>query len=989
MSQITILIALVLGRFAIGATTPDWFESKVRPILATQCFACHTASGLGGLRVDSREALLKGGKSGPAVVPGDPEKSLLIAAVRQTTALKMPQGGKLKKEEIDTLVEWVKGGVIWPVTATPVIRTDQGNYRTTAEQRAFWSFQPLKAVEPPAVKNGAWPRTGIDRFILARLEKEAMTPAPPTDRRTLLRRASLDLTGLPPTHEEVEAFVGDKSPTAFETAVDRLLGSPHYGERWGRMWLDVARYGEDDFRSQDPMRLGYMPYPFSYLYRDWVIRAFNEDLPYGEFVKAQIAADRMEGPRVRLLPALGFLGLGPWYYDNGAVEITRADERHDRIDVISRGFLGLTVGCARCHDHKYDPIPAADYYAMAGVFASSEYREYPQAPKAVVEEYKALEKKLKAKEDLLGEFLRTEGKQVSQALALEAEKYMQAAWRIKGEPKQELSKVVDEGKLDYELMDRWLRFLAKPPRFYPYLKDWQAMIERGGTAAEAKKLAGEFQALLLEVMFEKKEIEEENEVIGAKALEGTKKKERRNKPNEFVTNEDFCPGCGLEFKTMAVDRTSLWIDVFQRDLDGSDVTIPSRNAKPGLLSFRGWGLERQLSPERRGFVKALRDGIETARKEMPKPYPYVHGMADLEKPVDLPVSLRGNPNNPGAVTPRGFLSILAPGERLAFEKGSGRLQMAEAIVAQPLAMRVIVNRIWKGHFGTGLVDTPSNFGVTGERPSHPELLEYLAGLFLKNGMSLKKLHREILLSATYQMSAGFSQTNFDKDAGNRLHWRANRRRLDAEQIRDSMLAVSGALDKKLGGPSEPLTPEGVRRTVYAKVSRFKLDDYLQLFDFPSPNLSAEQRFTTTVPLQRLFFMNSDFVQQQAELLARRAGTEQDNRARIGKLYQLVFTRPPDAQEMEAGLEYLRGEPLKEYEERKQEAARKTKEQKPAAGMAAPPEGEMPPMDLEGMMAGVVKGAPGSQEAKKKLLPVTPLGRYAKVLLTSGEFTFLP
>jgi hypothetical protein len=315
--------------------------------------------------------------------------------------------------------------------------------------------------------------------------------------------------------------------------------------------------------------------------------------------------------------------------------------------------------------------------------------------------------------------------------------------------------------------------------------------------------------------------------------------------------------------------------------------------------------------------------------------------------------------------------------------------LAEAIVAQPLAMRVIVNRIWKGHFGTGLVDTPSNFGVTGEKPLHPELLEYLALSFVKNGMSIKKLHREIVLSTAYQMSAAYSQESFDKDPANRLYWRASRRRLDAEQIRDSMLAISGALDKKLGGPSEPLTPTGVRRTVYAKVSRFKLDDYLQLFDFPSPNLSAEQRFTTTVPLQRLFYMNSDFVQQQAEALAARAGTEANNRARIEKLYQLVFARSPEAVELEAGLEFLRAEPLKEYEERQLETAGKAKEKKPVAGMEASADGDTAPMDPEGMMSGVVPGREGNRDVKKKLLAVTPLGRYDKVLLTSGEFTFLP
>ena len=355
----------------------DFFEMKVRPVLANNCLDCHTDMRSGGLRLDSRDAMLKGGKSGPALVPGDPEKSLLIQAVRQTGALKMPKGGKLTAAEIDGLVEWVKNGAVWVSSATPTSTvasepkpttsaSGAAPYVITPERRAFWSFQPLRAAQPPPVKDESWPRTGVDRFVLARLEREGLKPVGPADRATLIRRATLDLIGVPPTPEEIEAFANDTSPDAFAKVVDRLLASPHYGETWGRIWLDVARYGEDDYRSLDPKQRGFNPYPNAYLYRDWVIGAFNDDLPYDRFVKAQLAGDQTdEATRVRTLPALGFLGLGPWYYDNGAVEITRADERHDRVDVVSRGFLGMTVGCARCHDHKYDPIPTTDYYSLA------------------------------------------------------------------------------------------------------------------------------------------------------------------------------------------------------------------------------------------------------------------------------------------------------------------------------------------------------------------------------------------------------------------------------------------------------------------------------------------------------------------------------------------------------------------------------------------------------------------------------------------------
>src|SRR5206468_8738254 len=399
--------------------------------------------------------------------------------------------------------------------------------------------------------------------------------------------------------------------------------------------------------------------------------------------------------RARTLPALGFLGLGPWYYDNGAVEITRADERHDRVDVVSRGFIGLTVGCARCHDHKYDPIPTKDYYSLAGVFLNTVYKEYPLAPQSIVDDYKTQEKKIEKKQKLLNEFMQTESTQLSQTLALQAAKYMVAAWKVTGEPKEEMPKVADAEKLDYELFDRWIKFLAKPPKFYPYLTKWQELIKRGGKEDEAKKLADEFQATLLDVMFERKEIKEENDIIAAKALPGTKKKEPGKLPSDFVTNDDFCPGCGLELKSMPIERTNLWTDVFARDLQDVDVMQNPEKFKPGLLSFSGWGLERQLSADRRRYIDGLRTDIADLRKALPAHFPFVHGVGDVEKPQSLKVSLRGSAFNLGDEAPRHFLSVLSDGAPPSFRQGSGRLELADAILEQPIAMRVIVNRVWK------------------------------------------------------------------------------------------------------------------------------------------------------------------------------------------------------------------------------------------------------------------------------------------------------
>jgi mono/diheme cytochrome c family protein len=983
------ILVLTLNFAAIAATTapagPEFFENRIRPILVTNCFSCHTSTHLGDLRLDSRDAMLKGGKSGPAVIPGDPDKSLLIQAVRQTNPkLKMPMGGRLKDNEVEDMVAWVKAGAVWPAAAAPVIAPKTGGeYVIRPDQRAFWSFQVLHKPDVPAVSQTGWPKTDIDRFVLARLDREKLQPVKAADRLTLIRRATLDLTGLPPTPDQVTAFEKDTSPDAFAKVVDRLLASPQYGERCGRVWLDVARYGEDDYRSLDPMRRGYNPYPFAYLYRDWVIKAMNDDMPYDMFVKAQLAADLIdEKSRAKLLPALGFLGQGPWFYDNGAVEITHADERHDRVDVVSRGFLGLTAGCARCHDHKYDPIPTKDYYALAGVFLNTNYHEYPLVPQSVSEEYKKHEKQIEERQKLVGEFMSTESSQLAQTLAFQASKYMRAAWRVTGETKTDLSKVVDEEKLDYELLERWVKFLAKPPKNYPYLKSWQEMIKRGGTQTEAKKLAEEFQGTLLEIMFEKNEIKEENEIISAKALPGTKKKKPAKVPSDFITNDDFCPDCGLELKTLPLGKMNLWTDVFLRDLDDGDPQQMPERVRPGLLSFRGWGLERQLSAERRTYIEALRADIDALKKSLPPHFPYVHGVSDAEKPVDIHVALRGSPFNPGDEVPRHFLSVLT-NDPVPLTRGSGRLDLAEQIVKQPIAMRVIVNRIWRAHFGTGIVDTPSNFGVTGERPSNPELLEYLAQSFVENGLSIKKLHREIMLSAVYQLSNEYSKENDDKDPANRLYWRANRHRMDAEQIRDSILMVAGDLDTKIGGPSADFTPDYSRRTVYGKVSRYKLDEYLQLFDFPTPNISAEKRFATTVPLQRLFFMNSDFVQQQAELLSRRVASEADDAARIQKAYQLIYGRAAAAEEVKAGIEYLRAEPMKEYEERK-EAKNKKADDK--AEPPAPEADEEPAAN--GMMAGVVPGVRGKTDPKKPQLPITAWGRYAKVLLSSSEFLFV-
>ncbi len=885
----------------------EFFETKVRPIFASICSNCHGDSATSGLRVDSRESLLKGGGRGPALVPNDPDKSLMIQAVRQTGELKMPKGGRLTSEEVQSLTEWVKMGAPWPQSKKILAAAAGAPYKISSEQRAFWSFQPIKTPATPSVNTAHWAKTALDRFVLARLESQGIPPAPAADRRTLIRRATFDLAGLPPTPQEIEAFEKDKSPQAFEKVVDRLLASPRYGERWGRHWMDLARYAEDDVRGLDPKERGYMPFRGAYVYRDWVIKAFNDDLPYDKFVRMQLAGDLIGGQNLQdALPATAFLGGGPWLWDQAEPVQGRADERNERIDAVSRGLLGLTVACARCHNHKYDPISQHDYYALAGIFASSTYKEYPLVSDTQVARWRQSEQQLIDLDEQLEDFTKRESQQLSSILAAQASQYMVAAWRVSGKQKATVVEAAEQSHLDPEMLDRWVKFLAQPPKFYPFLKDWQAMIAAGGKEEdEAKALADAFQKLVLQVEIAQKAITEQNDAIKAKA--DVKKRSKRDAlPNEFETDDQFCPGCSLELKTLPTKQASLWVDLFMRALS-SDEDKP----EPGLFVFRDWGLKRRLSAEWREYITNLEHQIEALKKSLDPQYPFVHGISDKPKPVNIAVNLRGNPHTLGDEVPRRFLAVLTPPDAQPFTKGSGRLELADDIVNNPLAIRVFVNRVWKWHFGSGIVGTPDNFGVAGERPSNPELLEYVASSFRRNGMSVKKLQREIMLSAVYQTSALESAEAREKDGSNRYYSHFNRQRLDAESIRDSVLFVAGDLDlKEIGGPSKDFGPDNARRTVYCKVSRFRLNNYLQVFDFPNPSFTAEQRFSTNVPLQRLYFMNNDFVYAQAAKLAERVYSQPNETARITEAYRLLYGRAPTAKEIEIGLQFVKTTPEK-------------------------------------------------------------------------------
>ncbi|MBL8215673.1 MAG: PSD1 domain-containing protein [Bryobacterales bacterium] len=833
------------------------FETQVRPVLASQCYGCHTHTKMGGLRLDSRDAVLKGGNSGPAIVPGDPDNSLLIQAVRRTHAkLKMPPTAKLGDREVQGLEAWVKEGAKWPETPTAAPQT----------AHTFWAFQP---VSKPAAPNTSG--TAIDRFVRAKLATQGLHQVKPADKRTLLRRVTFDLIGLPPTPAEVDAFVADHSPQAFAKVVDRLLASPHYGERWGRHWLDLARYSDGDLgASQDT------PYPNAYRYRDWVIQAFNNDMPYDTFVKAQLAADLLpEKDREKLLPGLGFYALGP------------GDD--DRVDVTGQVFLGLTVGCAKCHDHKYDPIPTRDFYSLFGVFQSSEKHEFPLAPQSVVDARKAHQDRIQKQKYAIEDFVNKHNTELSEILVHKTSRYMMAAWEhitAKADPVA----LAAHHKLDEVIIRRMAAYLQATGRDHKFLEPIDQALARKAPREEMQKAADNFQRFLEEIFATRHGMEDRNYVkLGGAA---------------GVRDESTRQWTNLE--SLPIEKYYVW-----RDFASDPYKKDFFDFKGGVYFFgaKDKEIDRWLAPEWREHLDNLRAQLAQLEKDLPPPYPFLHTLKDRKKIEDAKIRIRGDAANLGEVAPRRFLQVLSKGEPAPFQHGSGRLELAERIASRdnPLFARVMVNRIWQHHFGQALVGTPSNFGQLGDKPTHPELLDYLAARFIENGWSTKSLHREILLSETYQLSSAIDEKANAVDPANKLLWRANlQKRLDAESLRDTLLMVAGKLDLTAGGPSVKPAADNYRRTVYTLVNRTKPDPELAMFDFPNPNSTAEQRMVTVGPMVRLYFMNSPFVAEQAQALSARLEKLSDDRTRIREAYRILFAREPGDPEVAIGMEYLTG-----------------------------------------------------------------------------------
>lgn len=878
---------------ASGEGEIEFFERKIRPLFVQHCYACHgRGQHKGGLSLDSRQALLAGGDSGTAVALGKPEQSLLVEAIGYGGDVQMPPAGKLADEEIAALKQWIALGAPWPEEPKGggSIRADGS---ITAADRQFWSFRPIADPPLPAVKRAAWLRQPLDAFVLAKLEAAGLQPAEDADRRTFIRRASFDLVGLPPSAEEVEAFVADQRPDAHQLLIDRLLASPHYGERWARHWLDVARYGEDQAHTFQA-RL----YPSGYRYRDWVIEAFNRDLPFDRFAMEQIAGDLLDkesdnpDERRRRMPALGFFALGPVYYgDAGCAPRAQADEYDDRVDTLCRGFLGLTVSCARCHDHKFDPISTRDYYALAGVFASSEYVEAPLAPAEVVTRYDEAQAKVKQAEERLNEARSLEARKLGEAFAPQSAKYLAAVWKFenrrKREPNFALSAVAQQSGLEEFLLERWRQFCeadrnAKHALFAP----WRELVARQDAG---KDLADDAQA---RAEIELAAMAIQTQVVAAidarRRIEAQFAREQAElKPGEPAPKQ-------AELDQAAADALKYFVD--------------DRNAPLALPKNE---VEKRLSEDQQKTLAGIQTEIDGLKKSAGEKYPIAHSLTE-GAPANLKIHRRGNPADLGDEAPRRFLAVVSPPDAKPFEQGSGRLELARAIADRnnPLTARVFVNRVWQQHFGRGIVGTPSNFGLLGERPTHPELLDHLASRFIAGGWSIKALHREIVLSATYRQASAMNADSYERDPDNRLLWRMNRRRLDVESWRDAVLAACGNLDPSLGGPSFKLEDAAnCRRTLYAAVSRHELNPMLRLFDFPDPNLTSERRTITTVPMQQLFVLNSDFMVRQAKLLAGRALAEPaaDDGVRIERVYRWAFGRAPSDRERELARAFLAGD----------------------------------------------------------------------------------
>ena len=838
-----------------------FFETRIRPLLAERCFKCHgPTKQKGGLRLDSADAVKRGGQSGEPLFSQDRwDRGLLLRAVRHAAGVEaMPPDGKLKDAEIAALEKWAKSGAQFPATANA----------GELDAARHWAFRPVVRAGVPM--NAA--ESPIDSFLLAKLAEKKLRLSPEADRRTLIRRLTFDLIGLPPTPQEVAAFEEDASLDAFEKVVDRLLASPHYGERWGRHWLDVARYADNKgyvfFEDKN--------YPWAWTYRDYVIGAFNRDLPFDRFTLEQIAADQIELDDKKSLAALGFLTVGGHFMGNVH------DIIDDRIDAVTRGYLGLTVSCARCHDHKFDPVPQADYYSLYGVFRSCTeptvpplWGEPPRTPEAG-----KFAEELAAKEKKLTDFVHAKHKELVTQARVRASDYLLAAHAIRNQPPaDDFMLISDKGDLNPAMIARWRAFLETTrKRNDATWTVWLRYAEAPETDFAKLKLAPSDNPLVRAAFASPpktmKEVAERYGKLLAVAESDWKKaggKARLSDPNAEALRAALYGPTAPADAPLALD----W----------------------GFLS---------LFPDRptQEEYKKLIGDVETFAAKGP---PRAMAVFDADRPYEPHVFLRGQPNRLGEPAPRQFLKVL-DSNRKPFVKGSGRLELAKAIASKnnPLTARVFVNRIWMHHFGRGLVNTPGDFGMRGDPPSHPELLDWLAADFMADGWRVKSLHRRIVTSAAYRQASFDNDDGVVRDPENQLFWKQNRRRLEFEPLHDSMLAVSGGLTSALGGPAIPLFAGKKRRAVYGYIDRLEFPSLLATFDVPNPATTSPARTSTTVSPQALFLMNGPMARDAARKLAntRAVRNAKTASAKLDALFLSAFARKPTEVERTQSLAFV-------------------------------------------------------------------------------------
>jgi len=1005
----------------------EFFEKNIRPIFSEHCYKCHSAAegaSKGGLIMDSRAALLAGGDQGPAVVPGNLKKSLLLVAVHQEDPeLSMPPrkaGPKLSDAKIAALEKWVMMGAPAPAGGADKLTG------LSQKARDHWAFKPVQdPAVPTKLSAPAWCQNEVDGFILAKLDAMGLKPNPTADGEALLRRLTYDLHGLPPTNAEAEAFAREfdaavardtlslrngqparSASLVLERTIDRLLASPRYGERWARHWLDTARYsdtkglrrgGAEGDRSAN-----------AWTYRDYVIDSLNADKPYDQFIIEQLAADRLpdlakDDPR---LAALGFITVGKRFDNND-------DTIDERIDTTTKGFLGLTVACARCHDHKFDPIPAADYYSLHGIFASTidplvdpVIRGARTAPAAVRADY---EKQLRQfMDDNVRGYYRYIGGQITLLHKGYGARAMVAlAGGVRSEKGFDMQqKYKDKYVVDREV-DGAMVIRSDSPITGP--------LARVRAIPEAQ-FAEKAPAVLAAALADKKLAV--NPLI-AEALRNLKPKSLEDVAFAydavFTKNHDRImahlqmrgtPGKRAEQDDKAIAQLAAYPFPTPNYED-----IATTTQMTVLVSTRAFCEPWQSAPVFQNGNIPTRffkfDAINALDLTHPGGPGTAMTVADAEKPRDTNVYLRGDRNKRGPVAPRQFLEILAGPDRQPFYEGSGRRELALAIAnrTNPLTPRVLVNRVWLHHFGAGIVSSPDDFGNMAEKPTHPELLDWLAMRFMDDGWSLKKLHKRILMSATYRQSAN-PQVNalvaqkgavdpLKVDAANKYLWHANLRRLDFESIRDSMLMLTGKMDTTLGGRPVNITedPISYRRSIYGYIDRERLSDLQSQFDFADPDMANSKRGSTIVPQQALFFMNNELSIVVARAVAARpevTGASSDD-ARIAQLYKIMYQRSPTAAELKFGREFVRkvagyiDEPVA-----KAKPAPVAKAPKPTARelMNKPLVPSAPLVAVEVPKTKVTGNGLVNEGVKLDKRPVTPLEMLAQAMVCSNEFVYL-